>query len=322
MGFCIFLLWFLSLFIWDIRIEGCVRYTDDLLLDFLESKEVRHGMRKSDVNGENIQFLLRNNYPKITWASVSIDGTRLVVQIKENTITDEDAAAEEEQEEKPRDLLSPVSGVIRSMIVRKGTPQKSVGDTVEAGDVLVSGRLSILNDNQEVARYDYCASDADIQIEYTLPYERHLERKYLRKQYSGTILRGFFVKVCSRAVFLTQNPEEWETYDSVMTEHQVRLLDNFYIPVYFGRTTYREYEMVEDVYTKEEMEKLLLERLRLDFEEMEKKGVQIIENNVKIQIDKTRGSAFGTLVVQEKAVDTAPTEVLSDPAPEGEKEEG
>ncbi len=319
MVLCAGLLYGMSLFIWDIQIEGCVQYTDDLLMDFLADNGIVHGMRKSQVNGEDIQFLLRNGYPKITWASVSIDGTRLVVRIKENTVTgDEDIRKEEE--EAPKDLLSPASGTIRSMIVRQGTPLKEVGDTVEEGEVLVRGRLEILNDSKEVAKYEYCPSDADIQVEYVLPYETKMDMAYDRREYSGRVKRAFFLKILSGRLSFSQNPKDFAVYDTVTAQHQIRLLDNFYIPVYFGEIRYREYEMVPDVYSEEEMERLLRERMNLDFEDLEKKGVQILENNVKIQIDESRGTASGTLLVQEKAKDTAPTEILSDPIPPEEEE--
>ena len=317
---CMALLYVMSLFIWDIRIEGCIQYTPELLTDFLEDNGVRHGMKKKEVNAENIQFLLRNQYPDITWASVSVEGTRLLVKIQEDTV-----ATEEEKEgfETPCDLVSPEDGVITEMIVRQGTPQCRIGDTVQKGDILVSGRLEIRNVSKEVVRYEYVRADADVYIEYEEAYHVVVERTFERRIYTGEKKKGVFLKVLSKELKLSQSPEAFLLYDTVTVQNQLKLLDNFYLPVFWGSICFREYELKEDVYSEEETEKLLRKRKEQDFGDLEKKGVQITENNVKIQIGKTQGTLSGTLLLRKRAKDTALTEQPEDPVlEENTKQDG
>ena len=52
---CCLLLYVLSLFIWDIRIEGNRARSTDVLLDYLAEEQVVHGMQKSAVDCKEIQ---------------------------------------------------------------------------------------------------------------------------------------------------------------------------------------------------------------------------------------------------------------------------
>ena len=99
MAFCAAALWFLSLFIWDIRVDGGVSYTQDLIVGYLREQGIVHGMRKSQVDCGEIQALIRNDYPRVTWASASIQGTRLLIEIKEDTVAGEMPEAGEEDAE-------------------------------------------------------------------------------------------------------------------------------------------------------------------------------------------------------------------------------
>lgn len=309
------LLYAMSLFVWDIRVEGSVRYTQDMILELLEDNHISHGMKKSDVNGEDIQFLLRDAYPGITWASVSMEGTRLLIQIKESILTDEKVFLEQNTSDHipGTDLVSPVDGVITDMIVRRGTPVKRIGESASHGEVLVSGRLDIVNDYKEVVRYEYCEADADIYMEYEKACSFVQERNYKKTVYSGELKKGYFFKFGAHDIFLKPQLEDEKTYDRKTEIKQFRLLDHFYLPVYWGYVEYRQYDIASAIYDEEEIRGLLETELQEELRDLEKKGVQIIENSVKIQIDKSRGVASGHLLVREKVKEVRPTEVLPDP---------
>ena len=78
------LLYLMSDHIWAIDVEGNHRYTEDTLLQFVASTGISHGMKRDAVSCEELEKAIRNQYEDITWVSARIDGTRLVVQIKEN----------------------------------------------------------------------------------------------------------------------------------------------------------------------------------------------------------------------------------------------
>jgi similar to stage IV sporulation protein len=90
MAACILLVNVMSLFVWNIHIEGNITQKEEELLGYLETLGVEHGVFKSKITCENIETSLRSQYPNILWVSAEMRGTRIIIQIKENT--DEDIA--------------------------------------------------------------------------------------------------------------------------------------------------------------------------------------------------------------------------------------
>ncbi|MFR5602022.1 MAG: sporulation protein YqfD [Lachnospiraceae bacterium] len=277
LGFFV-MLYLLSLFIWDIQFEGNRKYTDDVLMTFLEEQSIGHGMYKYGISCDAIEEGLRTEFSEITWVSARISGTRLLVQIKENEVL----SRIPEKKETPCDLIASKSGVITSMIVRQGVPMVSVGDSVEAGDLLVKGTLEITNDSGEVVNYHQVRSDGDILAETVYDYRKDFPQYHSVAAETGKKKSGGFVQIFGKSVtFLTPRQPD-SSWKFVTEEHQLKLFENFYLPVYWGNIQGKEYVSYDRKYTKEEKE-ILAERLHQEFmENLMEKGVHIIENNVKI----------------------------------------
>ena len=67
--FTLWMIYYLTCFIWQIEINGNNKITDDVLYDYLEMKNVKHGMKRKDVVCEEICSLLRKDFPEIIWVS-------------------------------------------------------------------------------------------------------------------------------------------------------------------------------------------------------------------------------------------------------------
>ena len=135
----------MSLFVWDISVEGNYSYTKYEILDFLKENQVFHGMKKENVDCETIEKQIRNNYFDITWVSVELKGTRLIVHLRENF---DDAGLKEQpleeyEEGKGYMLVSDKDAVIESIITRTGKPLVKKGHTVYAGYLLIDFKFDI-----------------------------------------------------------------------------------------------------------------------------------------------------------------------------------
>jgi similar to stage IV sporulation protein len=312
---CLGLLYLYSSFIWDIHFEGNDKWPNQTLLEFLETKEVSPHMPKSKVDCAQIVKDIRKEYDDIVWVSASIDGSRLRIQIKENedTFKEQDEkkdSASPVEEVKPTDLIATSDGVITSIITRTGIPQVHVGDTVSKGDILVSGRVEVVNDGQEVIGYQYQKSDADIFADTQMNYADSISTKYKKKYYEKSQRRLYYVKIDSwmiSAGTLKNNYKEWELYTN---ENQLKLGENFYLPISYGSKIIKSYTTKEKTHTKEELQQQLSENFKQFSKKLEEKGVQIKENSVKIHIDKNMASATGELYLNERITQEADTEII------------
>lgn len=80
---CALLLLGLSGRIWEIDVSGNAWNSTQEILDFLKEEGIVHGMQRSKISCNAIAATIRENYNDITWVSVRIEGTRLVLTVKE-----------------------------------------------------------------------------------------------------------------------------------------------------------------------------------------------------------------------------------------------
>lgn len=325
---CIGLLFFYSSCIWDIHFEGNEKWTDQTLLEFLNTKEISPGMPKSKVDCSQIVKDIRAQYDDIVWVSASIDGSRLRIQIKENEDTFREEKTDEKntdnshmsaennpegsEEQQPTDLIASQDGVITSIITRSGVPMVHVGDEVKKGDILVSGRVEVLNDAAEVIGYQYQQSDADIYADTQMKYRDMTPTIYQEKKYEKYEQRRlWYIKLGPYQIslgMLSHHFQKWETYTE---EHRLRLGENFYLPVDYGMITIKSYSTEEKKYSKEKLQEILTQKFEYFSKEMEEKGIQICKNSVKIHVYENSAIASGTLYLNQRITETADTEILT-----------
>lgn len=292
---CLLLVYLMSLRIWNIHISGNYSHTDEGVLQFLASKDIYHGMLKRKIDCEQIVKAIRSEYDDVIWVSASIQGTRLLVQMKENM----DMIEEEPKEEieAPADIISDADGIITEMVTRKGVPQMEAGSEIKKGDLLVSGSVPVLDDNKEVADYQYHIADADIYIQTEIPYENQMEIAYQKKIYTGQKRKALLLEAGPYAIqagILFHWFPESETYVKKKT---LRIGEHFDLPIKIGVKEIRAYTFSDTEYADSEIRKKMTEEFNRFCKELRKKGVQILENNVKIYKDHGNAVAKGTLTV-------------------------
>lgn len=286
-GSLIFWIW-MSTFIWAVEIEGNYSISEDIFMDFLKQYGVYVGMKREEVNIEELEKKIRQNFDIVTWTSAKIDGTRLEIQIKENEVdigenTKGDRSEEEKREnEFGSNLIAEEDGQIVGMVTRKGVPQVAVGAEVKKGDVLVEGSVPVYNEDATVKKYQYYDADADIFISRNLHQIEELPLTYEKKEYTGEEKKEFLIAVMDKEIILRIGKVKYENYDKVTDKRQVKLLDNFYLPVYYGNSVNREYVLTDNIYTKEEIKNIFSEKLIKFIASLEEKGVQIMKKNVTI----------------------------------------
>lgn len=308
--FCAVLLKVYSLFIWDIHFEGNQKWPDETLSEFLDSKGVAPFMLKSSVSCADIVKDIRKEYNDIVWVSASIDGSRLKVQIKEN----EDTFKEEtdvSQEEHPTDLVAETDGVITEIVTRSGVPQVHVGDTVKAGDILVSGRIEVKNDSGEVVGYQYQKSDADVFADTQVEYSDSMPLTWQDKVYDGRKRYKWYVRLFDWTISAGTVKSSFEHSELTSSETQLKIGENFYLPVSFGFKRAKSYDFQEKEYTQDEIREKLSLNFRRFCDELEEKGIQIRENSVKIHIGADSASASGSVYLNQRITREADTEILT-----------
>ena len=294
---CLLIIYSMTFFIWNIELDGNQTITDDILIEYLESEQIYHGMAKHKVDCEQIAKNIRKAFDEIIWVSASVDGTRLFISVKEN----EDTFKPPQEEESPSDIVSDKSGIVVSIITRQGVPKVAVGDMVNQGDVMVSGAVEVLNDAKEVVSYNYVTADADITLQTLLPYEDYVEKNYEKKIYTNKKRKLAYFKFGKFTLYLGIQKNKYKNTEIQTKESQLRIGENFYIPIYAGSKNIYEYELKKNAYSKEEMETLLTKKFKQYLSELEENHVMILKKDLKITHDKKGAKATSDLTLLETA---------------------
>lgn len=316
--FCCILFWSLaSRCIWDIRIEGNYALTEDVLMEYLQEQGVHTAMKKSDLQIEALEQALRKDYDLITWTSLQLQGTTLLVRIKENEMPVYDQS-KNESAVRGMDLVAERDGIVTYIITRKGVPLVSCGDSVKAGDVLVSGAIPVYNEDTTVRRYQYVEADADILLLYTKQVSLEASVAYEEKCYTGEKIDIPVLGAGSKEITLRLFGIPYESYDTSEEKKQVKLLDHLYLPLFYGQKMVQEYEIVAKKHTDEEMKTLLQEEWRKNISTLLEKGVQITEKNVTIKKNDEKWVLYANMQLEESAVKLLPT--ATEPVEEPDEE--
>lgn len=292
---CLILIFTCSRYIWKIDVRGNQTITDETLIEYLETTGVFHGMKRSRVDCEKMNTGIRKNFDEIIWVSASLEGCNIIVQVKEK----EDTFHVSQTDKAPSDLISTTDGTIVEIITRSGTPCVKEGDTVAAGDLLVSGTVEVVNDAGEVIREDQRAADADVYAEVVIPYEDFCETTYQEKAYTKKRCKQLYLRLQGWNIGVGIRKGEIENYEAFSEEMQLRINQNFKLPVFIGEYAGKEYELLEKERTKEEKEAILRHNLEIYCKELEESGIVILEKEITLTEEKKGISAKGYFKVKE-----------------------
>lgn len=295
---CAGIIYVLSLFIWQIDIDGNSKYTEDLILQALAQMNVKTGCRKSEIDLPKIEEELRIMYNEITWVSASITGTKLQIELREGNLK-----TSEVSESGPADLVADEDAVITNLVVRQGTAAVHYGDEVKKGDVLIEGRVFIYNEDETLKKVDYLTADGDIYGRYQHIYEKNYRRKHEVREYKEKTWMILALEAYGKRIQVpdwqgifrkTSAGDRMEVWS--WSKH-FRLTPTFYLPLAVQYTEYVPYRNTIQNYTDDNLKTMAAKDLEKYLNELEKKGVQIISNSVTISLDADGGHVKGTLIL-------------------------
>lgn len=264
-----------SLFVWQIDIKGCEKISRQEVLTRLSECGINIGSFKSALDIKSIENIFLQNYNKISWLSINIKGTTAYVEIREVNEKPEIINTDE-----PCSIYAARDGIIASIQSYMGYNVVSVGDTVTAGDLIVSGNYTDkygvdykLHSYAKVMAYTVHSHSV------TIPYNNHEHMKTgkIKNKYSLKLTR-FIIPLYFKENIIYNN------YDITKSEKHFRIGENFVLPISILKTTYTE---VYDCVCKKTKETALAdayEQLR-DFE-YNLIGIQILNREYEESDDE------------------------------------
>lgn len=226
-----------SRFIWTVEINGAELSDCESIYAALEESGVYPGALKRNIaDGERIKENILSKNENAVWAWVYIEGAKARVEIYEKIIPPEVI-----DRDLPCDITAACDGYIKKAIVKNGRKLCREGDTVSAGDVLISGRVPVFKEGEE-ERY--------INVHAIGTIEAYTEHKasgtygvyYEAKQYTGKRKRCLRLELFGKSFKLFGNENAFEVYDKAEKRYELKLPYIGYAGINISSTVYEEYE--------------------------------------------------------------------------------
>ena len=96
--------------LWEITVSGGEVYSESDILKYVTDNYYHIGTLKYQIDCDALEDHLREDYAEIAWASCSIQGTRLHIEIKETL-----DRKTKQNPKKPCDIVANKSGIITKM---------------------------------------------------------------------------------------------------------------------------------------------------------------------------------------------------------------
>ncbi|RJX29598.1 MAG: sporulation protein YqfD [Dethiobacter sp.] len=240
LGIVLFLvtLYFLSLFIWHINIEGNVDVSTKEIKAALENYGVKEGILKKDLDLSELERKLLLGIDDLKWAGVSIKGVFLNIQVVERL-------REPPLEGAVTDLVATKDGLVKDILVLAGEALVKPGDTVQKGQPLISGKIKVTEEHGG----EHVEKAVEVRprgmVEALVWYESYAEAPlYLvHKRKTGNYSRFFSLVLKDKEYYL------WGPKTSPYRNYEMEKIKRTYawrnlrLPVELVSINYREFEV-------------------------------------------------------------------------------
>ncbi len=294
-----FLLFIISIFIfsnyiWNISIEGNELYTKEELTKNIIDEYVPMGTNKKDIDCNELEKALREQYKNIAWISCQIKGTNLIVNIEETIPTDQSITMTE-----PCNITAYKDAIITDIVINNGTRVVNIGDEIKKNDVLITGVVNIYNEYEELIESSYTAAKGTVWGIVEYEYSDELSMTTSDKTYTSNSKNTYSLNIGNNIIKLPFGKVNYNHYDVITESNKVKLFNNFYLPIGITKNTCKEYNLSSVKLSEDEALEIANKRLVLYIDNLKKKGVSILENNVTISIENDKCIASGTIVAKE-----------------------
>ncbi|MBQ6000333.1 MAG: sporulation protein YqfD [Clostridia bacterium] len=268
-----------SRFLWDITLEGCEQLEPSRVLETLSELGLKRGtlLHRLDLDGLELQAALE--IPELSFIAINLKGTTAQVQIRERV-----PVPQEQTPTELRDLVAAKDGQIERIEVYEGVAAVKRGDTVQKGDLLVSGAIP----NAQVG-VRYVSSDALVVARTWKTGVITAQRVATAQWPTGRRLLRYTLLVGDFSINFPRNGSiSLSEYVTLYQEKPISLPGGIRLPVRLRTTAFCERVTVSRVQSDEELKRLCLDKLEEVTQTLEVEQVEQVDYDLTVEKDGAR----------------------------------
>jgi len=237
-------------FVWDVRIDGVPEDEVGQISNELSLAGLDVGKRWSKIDKNRVEINMLNLSTRVGWININRRGAVAYVKISEKTLYQED-----EVKEGYANIVAARDCVIEDITVKSGYAMVKKGESVRAGEVLISGVIPT-----ELGG-GFCYADGEVTGRYNDSVSVTVSRSVYEKEYSDTRFFecniNFFGK---RINIFKRYGQSGGEYDIIEKKEDVSFVKK--LPISINKTYFSYYETKVTELSDDKLILLASERLR------------------------------------------------------------
>lgn len=279
----------LSSFIWtvDININAPDPELERAVKTDLRTWGLKEGTFKYKLDKKYYLDKILQKYREVAWGEIQVKGSRLIVELVKKKMPPV------LEENTPCDIIASKDGIIEEIIPLKGEALVKPGDTVSAGDVLITGRIKIGSDMGKTPSEELLVHARGI-VKARTWYQKVIITPLVKEEkvLTGRVKKAYRFQMGENVFRVQWGHIPFETYDTV-TAVETRLLPELKFSVIEYREVVTKKEFLGVEKASREAEKQLMAQI-----ENLPAEVKIIDKKMDFTLDSEGRAVLGSLTLE------------------------
>lgn len=277
----------LSQLVLSISVMGNHNVEEADVLERAEKLGLRTWTYSKDLDLNQIAKALQEQLPDAAWIGVERNGTGVLIKISEKTRPSIPKEA--------GNLVARQAGIVKEIMVIQGIPQVHEGETVRAGQVLITQALNpgiisvpadptstVNNSNSSKPSPPTSIARGFVRARVWYSDEKHVPLLEDKIEESGEVATGWGIKFGSRVIMVTMQDSPFEQDNKEVISHSLKPWRNWRFPVEVIRVQYKELHDVHFERSIAEARQLAEETARTEVQKKLTPGALVVVENVKV----------------------------------------
>lgn len=275
------LIYTMSSFIWSVEITGNKVIQTSQLENALADNGISTGVLKYRINTDSAVTGMLLKMKDLSWISIVVKGTKVKVELRERIEVPVIVP-----KHIPCDVVALKDGLIKQVIATEGIEAAGEGDTVQKGQVLISGKIPLKGEEKKFRLVHAMGTvSARIWYEEQAPVELTVEER-LR---TGKMINNHSLILFSRKMELLHKKNKFRDYETVEVRKKLSIGEDFVFPIEWMTVRFYEEKRVQASVSEKDAKAAAVENVNKKVMEQLPEGAKIIKRNVKFIEDEDMG---------------------------------
>lgn len=237
------LIMLLSSFVWSVEITGNTTLQSAELEEALARNGIRTGILKFRIDTDSAVTAMMLEMEKLAWISIVVRGTKVKVDVRERKEVPVIIPRHI-----PCDVIAAKDGIIRQVIALGGIEAVSVGDTVQRGQVLISGNIP---QKGEQAGYKLSHAMGFVTARTWYEEEAPVITSQIERLKTGKIINDHALVLFSWKLDILHKKNRFKTYSVSEIRKKLSIGEDLVFPIELVTVRYVEEKLVDAVISEQ-----------------------------------------------------------------------